>query len=44
MICPRCKHEMHKAGSGWSGRTKYQKYRCWKCGATKLNTKEPYVK
>uniref|UniRef100_A0A6M3KLA7 Putative transcription factor zinc-finger domain n=1 Tax=viral metagenome TaxID=1070528 RepID=A0A6M3KLA7_9ZZZZ len=32
MICPVCKVTMHKAGFGWSGSKKVQRYRCQKCG------------
>ena len=31
-ICPRCKVELHKAGFGWSGKNRIQRYRCGKCG------------
>uniref|UniRef100_A0A6M3KBS0 Putative transposase n=1 Tax=viral metagenome TaxID=1070528 RepID=A0A6M3KBS0_9ZZZZ len=38
-VCPNCKIVMHKAGFGWSGRKKVQRYRCQGCGYT--TTKQP---
>ena len=40
MICPKDKIAMGKAGGIWSGRKKYQGYKCSKCGAVKRNPKE----
>ena len=34
MKCPICKVPMHRAGFGWSGSEKIQRYRCQKCGHT----------
>ena len=42
-ICPNCGNEMARAGGQWSGRQKYQNYRCNHCGKNWLNTKEPYA-
>jgi len=30
--CPECNSPVTKAGGTWSGRTKYQQYRCMQCG------------
>jgi len=30
--CPECNHPITKAGGAWSGRTKYQQFKCHKCG------------
>ena len=30
--CPSCNTKMHKAGFGWSGSRKVQRFRCPKCG------------
>lgn len=32
LYCPECHNHVSKAGGAWSGRTKYQQYRCWNCG------------
>jgi len=34
--CPECGTEMGKAGSGWSGRTNKQNWRCNNCGRNVL--------
>lgn len=40
MTCPECKAPMHKAGMGWSGRKKVQRYRCNACGRTTIQAKK----
>jgi transposase-like protein len=30
--CPECRNPVTKAGGAWSGRTKFQQYRCLRCG------------
>lgn len=40
MKCPDCGYlKMAKYGHTWSGRRRVQKYRCIKCGRTKIDTK-----
>ena len=30
--CPECGNLVTKAGGAWSGRSKFQQYKCQKCG------------
>ncbi len=34
--CPECKNPVAKAGSAWSGRTRYQQFRCHRCGRSTI--------
>ncbi len=34
--CPECGHNVTKAGSAWSGRRRYQQYRCHLCGRSTI--------
>jgi len=34
--CPECDNKVTKAGSAWSGRKKYQQFRCHKCGRSTI--------
>ena len=44
ILCNKCGRELTaRAGSDWSGMTKYQRYVC-RCGHKQLNYHEPWIK